>query len=264
MGSVMAPAFDIPPDFPKPAIVREAPKKIVMPGDPCFITPDEAAIMGMMGRNRGGDDQDLFLVVGSIAETPSISTPPAGWTQLLNSLNDDSSFRGFAYYRYGTGLSGTFAVGLSGSEYATAVVYRIPAGSYNSASAPELAGPASSNNAHPNPPELAPSWGSDSVLWIATGHAYGKAGDDFTGAPSGFTQRGDAEGGNDETATSLAYLVSTAASQNPGAWGSPASGKSMGCTIGVRGGSAPAADSSGFTTYGATQATTHNITYPAV
>lgn len=111
---------------------------------------------------------DLLLMIVGIAINNYTATTPAGWTLLSNFASGAGGIRFFIYYKIATGTEGGTSVdvvtsaGIRSSHH----VYRIQAGTYSGS--PEIS--TSQNpggvDVNPNPPNLAPSWGSANTLWI--------------------------------------------------------------------------------------------------
>lgn len=110
-----------------------------------------------------GDLLLLFVYVNRTANdaNPSLTTPDT-WNVLFSTL---SSFKRFAcYWKSASGSEGS-TIGLTSST-ATAWAtnsYRITGWT----GTPEAGTSATGSNAAPNPPSLAPSWGSAKTLWLA-------------------------------------------------------------------------------------------------
>ncbi len=108
---------------------------------------------------------DLLLIFMSINNGSTI-TDPSGWVVLESHLNNDDHR---IYARIADGSEGsTVTVTLNTTKMASAVSYRITGGR-NGTSSSEIAvsSAVDASTTTPDPPNLAPSWGSDDNLWIA-------------------------------------------------------------------------------------------------
>jgi len=126
------------------------------------------------GATVNAGDLLVMIFVGSQVgadETYTI-TDPSGWTLLAENQYNDGSGNNRqntgVYYKVASGSEGgtTVNVATSASVSAAAQVYRITAGTHNSAveigTFSEV-----EDGANPNPPSLTPSWGSADTLWLA-------------------------------------------------------------------------------------------------
>jgi hypothetical protein len=86
----------------------------------------------------------------------TVTDPPAGWTLLLNTTNLD--VRGLVYWKIASGTEDTDfppTITLSAAQYLCGQAYRILAGTFDPAIAPEAT--------------VEPSWGLANTLWISAG-----------------------------------------------------------------------------------------------
>ncbi len=174
--------------------------------------------------NDGGDDQ----------------SDPTNWTRLDS--NDGSSVEGGAYYLIATGsetgdiITDEGSFGVNNEEYAIHLI-KIPAAEWHGTTVPEIATQAGGGTGTIDPPNLAPSWGSetDNIWFVAGGR------DDDQGISSATanystnfaTTVSSTGSGTCEVASS--WRTNTAASENPGSWthtGTDEEVKSF--TVGVR------------------------------
>lgn len=135
-------------------------------------------------------------------------------------------------YRIATGGETNIDATCSASERSTHIGIRIPAAEWHGTTPPEIAVGASASTANPNPPNLAPSWGSAATRWIA---GYGTDSGNVTAYPSGYTDNQTASG----TPASAAYgaiatKLATAASDDPGTFTNSVADDSVPFTIAVR------------------------------
>lgn len=117
----------------------------------------------------GGSGDLLLLHI--VHSTSTSLTVPSGWTSLSASVNNVfGGPRSSWIYRVANGSEGsTLNFNTSNLTTCVAVMRRIKVGTFQSV--PELTSAASTAaSTTPNPPNLAPSWGSAKSLWIA---AYG-------------------------------------------------------------------------------------------
>lgn len=94
-------------------------------------------------------------------------TTPTGWTALINAvIPGGSNIRVGALYRVADGSEGSaLVITDSGSRVQSSIAYRIDPRQ----GTPEAATASAASGASIDPPNLAPSWGSDMTLWLAVG-----------------------------------------------------------------------------------------------
>jgi hypothetical protein len=154
---------------------------------------------------------NLLLVFFVSDGNPTI-TFPGGWTQLFQTVYNTTVKFG-AWYRIADGTEGaTITVTTSASEMSAHTSYRITG--YNGV--PEVGTSATGITANPNPPSLAPSWGSQATLWLAAcGHDYGV--DTVSAYPTNYTDgRNDRSNNLDGVGVGTARRSLIAASEDPG------------------------------------------------
>ena len=141
---------------------------------------------------------------------------PSGWTK----ATDGGTFIGelAALWRIADGTEGsTVTVTLDNAAFTAWVAYRISGAA--SIGTP-VEGLVTAYNVH-TPPELTPSWGSASVLWIAV-QSTRRGTNEYTSAPANYegllTGWSGGTGSNDAL-VATAHRVLTAVSEIPGAFG---------------------------------------------
>lgn len=124
---------------------------------------------------------DLLLIV-FCGRTNTTLTTPSGWTSLLQ-VTPSNSVRLAVFYRIADGSEtdgSTVSVAQAVGANCCAFALRIGGNGGN----PEAAGASSTASSTPDPPNLAPSWGTEDTLWIA---AYvGNTNDGCSAQPSGY------------------------------------------------------------------------------
>lgn len=94
----------------------------------------------------------------------TLTTPSGGWNPLYNVAGGGDLRRFAAYYKVASGSEGaTVSVSASGACRWSASSCRISGYQGN----PEAGTTATGSSANPNPPSLAPTWGSAKTLWLA-------------------------------------------------------------------------------------------------
>lgn len=189
----------------------------------------------------GTTSGDLLIAIAVIDGTSGSETAPSGWSALLNVDESTGTHRVIGWYKTAGASESATTFTTAASEKSTTVVYRIDG--QDSGTAPEAATAEGAGDTSPgDPPNLAPSWGSEETLWIAFVGL--DTADEPTGAPSGYANLAtDSAGGSTGTGYGIAYKVATSSSDNPGAF---TGGSSEWCaaTIAVRpdsgGGGTPA------------------------
>jgi hypothetical protein len=165
---------------------------------------------------------NLIIVIGALWVSASASqfNTPSGWTQLFQS-SGTSTLRSLAcFYRVSDGLEGaTLAMTTTVNAFKSSVAYQLS----GHVGAPEAGTVATGSTSVPDPPSLSPSWGSRPTLWLAAmAHTVATA---VQTAPSGYgsiIQDAAVDSGADRPRTAVARLARTAASENPGAFGTSA------------------------------------------
>ena len=154
---------------------------------------------------------DLLLVVTTTRNTRAF-TYPDGWTQLFQTAYG-SNMRMGAAYRVADGTEGstiTVTTNDGYSAYHAYVVYRIT----DYTGIPEVSEMETFNNSSPDPPSLAPSWGTANTLWLAlAGADYGTT---VSSYPTDYTD-GDYWRGNSTSCATImeAYREYSASSEDP-------------------------------------------------
>jgi hypothetical protein len=103
---------------------------------------------------------DLIIIVVQYANVTL--TFPAGWNQLFDGLEGGGISKGGAWYKVAAGGETTVAPTASANTAANTTSYRID----TYVGTPEAA-TATGVSTTPDPPNLAPSWGTKKTLWIA-------------------------------------------------------------------------------------------------
>ena len=111
---------------------------------------------------------DLLVCVIGIANNSATITTPSGWTAGPTEASDGGS-KAFLFYKVASGTEGGSTVDFvtSAGIRASSHVFRFQSGTYSGS--PEVAyseNPAGISNANPDPPNMAPSWGSANTYWI--------------------------------------------------------------------------------------------------
>lgn len=181
---------------------------------------------------------DLLIVQLTVDGTPTITTPGA-WAAFAPYTG--SGHKGDWYWLQAAGTEGGTTVDFvtSASEQAVAIVHRIKAGTWATATAPEAATYTSGTSLTPNPPSLTPSWGAANTLWIAgygadnTGLAYIYP---FTmgGQTLNSADRGGGALGNTSVSAGSCATKLNAASLDPGTFSKSTSTDWRSTTIAVR------------------------------
>ncbi|MEX0752820.1 MAG: hypothetical protein WD073_07840 [Xanthobacteraceae bacterium] len=241
---------------PKPAIILPNRPEIIRPHssangasakracDPRFHVPDAAMhismLLGGLGVTALGGKgapaaaaatQHILIVFFAYAASSTTVTWPTGWTQLFSpTFNTNVGLE--ARYRVTDGTEGaSIELTTSGSVKSAHQCYRIGAGL--SAEGAVVNGGSGSNN--PDPPNLAPSWGSAANLWLSACSYTQDGGVAVTAYPSSYT-----DGRDDKTSTGngcglgTARRALTAASENPGTFTIGSSKRWVGATVAVQ------------------------------
>lgn len=111
---------------------------------------------------------DLLLMLVGIASNSYTATTPSGWTLLSNYASGASGIRFFIYYKVAAGTEGgtTVDVVTSAGIRSSHQVYRIQSGTFSGTPQITTSQNPGGVDTAPNPPNLAPSWGSANTLWI--------------------------------------------------------------------------------------------------
>lgn len=173
--------------------------------------------------------QELFVAFAS--DGNGTHTTPAGWTALASSIIN-TGMRQTMFRKTASGSEGASVTITHTNGYSAYV-----SGSIEGHSAAMEAGVAvgSSTGTSPNPPSLNPSWGTEKTLWLAACY---KANGSITAQPSGYTviDTGIATGaGGKLPRVQVAYLITTAVSEDPGAFTVSTSDWNIANTYGVYG-----------------------------
>lgn len=174
-----------------------------------------------------GDLLILFDAHDGGGATSNVST--AGWTEPL------SPQRAGVSYRVMDGTEGsTVTLNLSASFAASWIIYRILAGTFDSATAPAFSTFGTGATTTPDPSAVTPAWGADNNL-ILTSVGTNNA-ETFSAWP---LQNGQAfaagTGGGNDTALAACYDTTTAGTFNPSAFTKSGTGNSQSITVAVRG-----------------------------
>lgn len=176
---------------------------------------------------------DLLIALIAVDGNPTITTP-SGWTFLIQN-NSSTLQKGAVYYKVAAGTEGgttvDFATGTA--ERMMAQIVRVQAGTYSGA--PEATSTQSQIvTTTPDPPNLAPSWGTANTLWIAMAAIDGNRTVSVYPLPNNQVRTA-----NVGTGTAFVTLAScsdnlNAASLDPGTFTITASSTYAAFTIGVR------------------------------
>lgn len=169
----------------------------------------------------------LVLVIGRSGSNTTISLP-SPWADAVTAANAGPDCRCFYLECDGSESESSVTISLGGSRNVIWTLYRIQAGTWSEA--PE-ATRSTGNSASPDPPNLAPSWGSAKCFWIAafggtntrTVSSYPLANGNWAAARSSFT-------------TAACWSLDDLSSLNPAAFSTSASGGMAAITVAVRGG----------------------------
>lgn len=188
---------------------------------------------------------DLIIVAfahddAGAAVTASVTSPASGWSTLVNNrvANDaGTTARVSVFYRWADGSEGaSITVTTTGSEGSAYATYRISGA--DTGTNPEATTNAPSSSNSPDPPNLAPSWGSDDNLFIV---AYGWDGNQSHSsypANYGSNQLTNRWANNNGAGIAMATRNLAAASDNPGTAGISGSEQWAAITIAVKPGAA--------------------------
>lgn len=116
------------------------------------------------------DAGDLMVTLIATHDTSTVTTP-SGWTEAAsaNTGGGSAGAQFGIYYKIAAGTEGGTTVDFvtSGTQTGAATVYRIQAGTFDPAAAPELSTVATGLSVTPLPNMVAPSWGASDTLFIA-------------------------------------------------------------------------------------------------
>lgn len=178
-----------------------------------FETATTAHNVAMPGTVNTGD----LLLNFFASDAGATITTPSGWT-LLDSTPRSTIARGSWYYRVADGTEGGTVVDFVTSAVvrAMAQVHRFQNGTF--AGTPECTAGAVGGSTTPDPPNLAPSFGSQNTFWIAS------AVSDNSNTPSAYplgngqlTTR-SASGGGAFVSAHTCFVNQTIASLDPGTY----------------------------------------------
>lgn len=174
-----------------------------------------------------------LLVVGVMIAAETYPIAASGFTS-IGSSGRATSIKVQYFYKIAAGTEGGTTVDFSTSPSAirmVAQVHRIQSGTFHASTAPQ--GQFDNGNSNtPNPPNLSPSWGSASTLWlIGTGVTGASSVSSFPTANNNNSQAG--------TGGALRVIASctdatVAASLDPGTFGIASSLDWVAATIGIR------------------------------
>jgi len=177
---------------------------------------------------------DLIVTFFTYNSSATITTPPSGFTQLLNTTSGLGKLA--CYYKVADGTeTGTVSVGFSGNSRFCAFTYRISgAGTIEGSTA-------TGSSVNPNPPSLTHSSGAGDYLAIAVeGNIGGLSTATISAYPSGYTNTGQVK----IAYTQLGYSNKdvTSDTENPGAFTLSASIDWIGATVMILGTGGAGAD----------------------
>ncbi|HEY7466529.1 MAG TPA: hypothetical protein VIB47_07530 [Dehalococcoidia bacterium] len=207
-----------------------------------ITTPAQSYSIAMPATVSAGDL--LIMFVTHDQDNTAAFDSVSGWTELRNALwGNLAQGRLGIWYKSASGSEGgtNVTVSFTGSNRpACAFVVRIQAGTWNTGSAPELAAANDvSANANPDPPNLAPSWGSDDNLWIV--YEVNDQDRSINAYPTNYGSNQSfawISGQTDDHTTALATREAAAASENPGTFTISTSDQWGAVTLAVRGSAA--------------------------
>jgi len=169
-----------------------------------------------------GDWLVVFVTL-RLAGTDTTHTWPTGWTELFDvPVGSPVQVRFLAARRLADGTEGsTINLSLGAARVATHASARITGA--DTATPPEaatVAGPNDNTNATPDPPNLAPTWGSAETLWLAASGAYqsNALSVAVSAYPTNYTGGVDYRRTANDVGTAFANRLLTAASENPGTY----------------------------------------------
>lgn len=158
---------------------------------------------------------DLLIVAVSMDGNTSL-TWPAGWTALSGPTNSGGDGTLEARYRIADGSEGaTITITTAASEAQSHISWRITG--WHGTTPPEAGTPATANNSSPDPPSVAPSWGSEDNLYIAV-MGWGVSTSNISAYPTNYSisQMTDAASNVGIAAIAIAGRELAASSDNPG------------------------------------------------
>jgi hypothetical protein len=176
-------------------------------------------------------EDDLLIAVSGMDGNQAFSWP-SGWTELKDAAGNGSAVRaGCAWYRAVGGETGTLTVTTAGAEGGGTRILCIRGA--HPETAPEVSTGVSGSGANANPDSLNPAgWGTENTLWIAAMVNDGNVA--VTAGPANYYEFGNTRWANASGAgVATAYRVTTAASEDPGAFTQTAE-DTRAWTIGVR------------------------------
>lgn len=181
---------------------------------------------------------DLLIVAfGMDTNGSRTMTPPADWTEILDDDGGAVDNWAIAAYRIFASGQGATTVTFTSSavERGAYHVFHYAAGSWHGTTPPEASVVAIATSTAPDSPSLTASWGADDNQWISFAVREGNA-----AAPSAYpTNYGNgantAEGTVGGASLASAWRDLNAATENPGAYTTPASTEWVAFTIVVRG-----------------------------
>lgn len=177
---------------------------------------------------------NMLVVEIGISNARLLSAVPTGWVIVESTL---ARFQTVAKIADGTEGGTTVNFTTASSGRSTALTYRI-SGTHSSVAGGCEAGVAVlASTTAPNPPNLAPSWGSDETLWICGYGQDATAGILGTAAPTNYTGYTESNEGvnSNEIALFSAQRDLTAASENPGTFSTSGGSRNVNVnTIAIR------------------------------
>lgn len=164
------------------------------------------------------DAGDLLFAFVSVRNAGTWNTIPTGWVKIVEQAGGGSVGETSVFYKIadgsedGTTPTWITSVGTSGAWQVVKVT------GWHGTTPPEVGTPSSGDASSANPPNLAPSFASEDILWIVVaGHSAASAAA-FTAAPTnytGFANNGASSGGAACSIASAARQLN-AASEDPG------------------------------------------------
>jgi hypothetical protein len=157
----------------------------------------------------------LLLFVSAGAGAARTVTTPTGWSSLFNAIGAGSVRRFCCFHKIANGSEGaSVSVSASANSFWSSTAYRIS----GFQGAPQAATTATGIASNPDPPSLAPSWGSAKTLWIAAAGRDAGGASDFSAPPANYSAliQNGGSGSANHSATASAYRELQGASENPG------------------------------------------------
>jgi hypothetical protein len=160
---------------------------------------------------------DLLIAAAHVRNTGTW-TLSTGWVELGSQVGGATVGELTVFYKIADGTEG--ATQTFTASVGTSVVWHTrKITDWHGTTPPEMA-TASGDVSDANPPTLTPSWGSDETLWISVAGHSAISPTAFSAAPAGYTDflNSGASAGGASVSLATAYLVSTTATEDPGAF----------------------------------------------